>query len=172
MRTSTLLALSLLAAMPVPTMAQLPAPEPALQEQQGVREKFWLSHQKSNFIMRLLLDGKRINFDRSLVPVGIMGISTPLETDCMVLEGTPSALEALKRGLLVADVEMVSPNKQRSIVIVTPKRLKPQELSERALKLPGAGVTQVRGEQVAIDGNPVWVREVLRIVIRAEIAEP
>lgn len=174
MRSLAVLALSLVTLVPLHTLAQQDQTTPTTPKL--VREKFWLAHQKSNAIWRLLHvitrdRAGRPQFVERLAPAAILHIQQTHEDDCLIIEGTESAIEALKRGILVADVEMVSPNRSRKIVLLTPKSLSPQELRERILKLPDAGVTQIRGDQIGIDGSPKWVDDAIRVAIRAEIGE-
>ena len=175
MRISILLALSLLAISPLPTLAQQPAPDSP--EPEIVRVRIRLDYLKPGKIAKILFGAVRdhngqLRFKNPLVPKGIKGLSTSSADNSLIVEGTLSAIQLLNRGLTIADVETVHPGKSRTIVILRPTRLKAQELNERVLKLPDAGVTEVRGEQIGIDGKPEWVDAAILLAMRAEMEEP
>jgi hypothetical protein len=122
MRTAAMLALTLLPFAPLPTLAQQPAPGSV--ESEKVREKFWLAHQTPSAMMKLLFvrtkdQNGRLRFSERLAPPGVTGFGTSSIDNCLILEGTRPAMEALKRGLLVADVEVVRPSRYRTIVLLT-----------------------------------------------------
>jgi hypothetical protein len=190
MRTSAVLALSLLALAPLPTLAQQAAPA---QEEAVLLEKIKLVHQKPQELIQLLSprpDSKAILLkdeggkavappageelvrpEESLIPAGIQGILSFEHDNSLVVRGTLPAVEALKRGVRVADVEITRPAKGQSVMVLSPTRLQPKFLREQLLKLPVGGTATVNGERLRLEGAAAWVDQALRVVIRSEMAE-
>lgn len=175
-RSAVLVALSLLALSPLPTHAEPDAP--AAVEQDSVLEKIRLTHQKPDAMMRILNGGSKDEkpvrgtlTPSPLFPAGLDGILAFQLDNSLIVRGTSSAVEALKRGIRVADVKVSYPTKERAAVLLSPTRLQPKFLQEKLLKLPNAGATKVEGDQLRLEGAAAWVDQALRVVVQSEMAE-
>jgi hypothetical protein len=176
MRLFAVLALSILAFASAPVLADKVAADgsPLL------LEKLTLAHQKPTELMNLFLSKKMpiavpgqrfIPLGESYLPKGIEGVLAFQLDNSLIVRGTSEALEALKRGIQIADVKIDRPSKEQAVAVLTPKRLHPRFLREQFLKLPDAGTATVKDEQLTICGSTEWVEEALRIAIRGEIGE-
>lgn len=176
MRASAVFALSLLTFAAVPTMAQQTATSQV--EEATVQETIRLTKQKPDFMMKFLSmtpTEENIQGDTcansALLPPGINRILASMADNSLIVSGTPAAVEALKRGVRVADVEMSHPAKNHTTLVLTPTRLQPRFLREQLLKLPEDGKASVRGERLRLEGTAAWVDRALRMVVRSEMAE-
>lgn len=166
-------ALCLAALVAAPAAAQeasSPATDP-------VTEKVRLVHQQPHDVIRLLTDPRPntgLETTPSLVPSGIRGIlGYPLDSS-LLIHGAKEAIAVLKHGLSIVDVPVTKTKKGQSRLDLMLKRVKPEELQERLLRMPisGSRTVTVQGQRVILDGNAEWIRAALRLAMQMEMDAP
>ena len=145
-----------------------------------VVEKIKLLHADPNALIRLFSGGATKGMTeqekaeaqrQSAVPKGIQGLlGYPLD-NTVIVQGTPEAIEQLKRGIRVADVERTDLKNGRFQVVLAPDKKNVDRLDRAVRALPGAGIVEVKDGRLTLEGAEAWVEASLRAAIRVELTE-
>jgi hypothetical protein len=143
-----------------------------------VTARLKLSYAEPNALVRLL-SGASDNPDpkeaqeerrrRSLVPEGIRGLVGYPQERAMYVQGTPQAIERLRRAVQVADTKRDDLGNGRVRMALTPTPAHLERLDRAVRALPGAGAVEVKAGRLMLEGTLAWVDESLRSVIRLEV---
>ena len=141
--------------------------------------KITLAHTDPDAMMLFLFGGKLGGFreaqkskvnEKSLVPSGIDGmLGYPLDGSVLA-QGSPRAIQDLRRVIQLADVKMeMTEGLFHVTVSVSPANA--NAARETVLHLAGAGFSDASEKGLTLTGSQDWVRAAMRDAIRIETAE-